>query len=295
MSSLEQLSRLINIEDITAITTKTATLSIPETLELMRDVNVESLNSDLTFWTKKQKVVVYVYVDKYDEWDSDVQLIKVDLTPAKKLIKGVPESVTTVWRDPESGTQLPFKTEAYIAEQRKLEKAEDERKKENENEVVRELNVIIQEDNDHFNNLPTVTDEPFTIIKGGRNNNCRYITLPKSFPYSKSSYGLLGDFYSKISGELCAVADFSGIAAINNGSLEVASRYLPLTIEENYTEEHIQALNKYNELYKTLEENGKFVKVVGFAIESLSYYDEIGTLDEFAEKLRNELKALSKV
>lgn len=290
MSSLKELSRLINIEDITAITTNTVALSIPETLKLMGDVDVESLNTDLTFWTKDQKV----FVDGYGEWDSEVQFMRISLIPPKDLIEGIPESVTTVWEDPESGKRLPFKTEAYYDKLRKKEKAEDELKKENANKVIRDLNVQIEEDKNYFNNLPTVKDEPFTIIKGGLNNNCRYITLPKSFPYSKSSYGLLGNFYSEISEESCAAVDFSGIAVINNGDLEVVSRYLPSNIEENYTEEHIQALNKRNELYETSEENGKLVKIIGFAIESLDYR-ELGTLDEVAKKLKDELKKLNKM
>ena len=294
MSSLEQLKRLINVEDITAITTKDAMLSIPETLELMSDVNVESLNSDLTFWTKKQKVVVYVYEDKYDEWDSEIELMKVDLTPSKGLIKGTPESVTTVWEDPKSGKHLPFKTEAYYHKQIEREKIKFERAKAAEEKVVEELIKKTKKDEAYFNSLSTVKAEPFTIIKGGRNNNCRYVIVPKNYPYSRSTYGLLDDFYNEVSPESRAVIDFSGIAANKNGVLEVAARYLPSNVEEHYTKEHRQATIKHNELYETLEEKGKFVKIIGFSIESLSY-NELGTLDEVAEKLRNELKALSEV
>lgn len=292
MSSLEQLKRLINVEDITAITTKEATLSIPETLELMSDVNVESLNSDLTFWTKKEKVIVYE--DKYDEWDSEVQLMKVNLTPSKGLIKGVPESVTEVWKDPDSGKTFPFKTKAYNDEQTKREKDRAERVKKAEKKNIEYINAKIEKDGNYFNSLNPVEEEPFAIIKGGRNNNCRYIILPKDYPYSRSTYGLLDDFYNKVSPESRAVIDFSGIAANKNGVLEVAARYLPLNVEEHYTKEHRQATIKHNELYETLEEKGKFVKIIGFSIESLSY-NELGTLDEVAEKLRNELKALNEV
>lgn len=294
MSSLEQLKRLINVEDITAITTKEATLSIPETLELMSDVNVESLNSDLTFWTKKEKIIVYVYEDKYDEWNSEVQLMKVNLTPSKGLIKGVPESVTNVWEDPESGKSLPFKTDAYYHKQIELEKIKFERAKAAEEKAVEELNAKNKKDENYFNSLKTVEEEPFTIIKGGRNNNCRYVIVPKDYPYSRSTYGLLNDFYNKVSPESRAVIDFSGIAANKNGKLEIAARYLPLNVEEHYTKERRLATIKHNELYDKLEENSKFVKVIGFSIESLNY-NELGTLDEVAEKLRDELKALSEV
>lgn len=289
MNSLEELKRLIDIESITAITTHSASLSIKETLELMDEIDVNNLNADLTFWTKDEKVVVY---ETEDDWGTDIELVRVSLKPSKSLIKGTPESVTDVWLDPKSGRYLPFKTKSYHEKEKAVKEARDKRAKENERRLIRDLNMKIERNKVYYENLPSIKDEPFTIIKGGDGDNCRYITLPKDFPFSKTTYGLMGDFYSNIDSELLRVIDFSGIAANDNGNLKVMGRYVPSVIKENHSDSRKGAFKKYDELYETLENNGKIVKVVGFCIETLSYI-KIGTLDEVAEKLREELKALS--
>ena len=68
MNALEELKRLIDIESITTITTHSASLSIKETLELMDEVDVNNLNTDLTFWTKDEKIVVY---ETEDDWGTE--------------------------------------------------------------------------------------------------------------------------------------------------------------------------------------------------------------------------------
>ena len=56
MNSLEELKILIDIESITAITTNSASLSIKETLELMDEVDVNNLNTDLIFVGQTLKI-----------------------------------------------------------------------------------------------------------------------------------------------------------------------------------------------------------------------------------------------
>lgn len=289
MNSLEELKRLIDIESITAITTHSASLSIKETLELMDEVDVNNLNTDLTFWTKDEKVVVD---ETEDDWGTDIELVRVSLKPSKSLIKGTPESVTDVWQDPKSGKYLPFKTKSYHEKEKAVKEARDKRAKENERRLVRDLNMRIERNNEYFSNLSKVEEEPFTIIKGGTGGNCRYITLPKSFPISNESYGLIGEFYNGIKSDLRMAVDFSGFASMNGDKLEAAARYAPSIIEEYYSEERVDALNKHDDLYERLESDGQIVKIVGFCIESISRR-ELGTLDEVAEKLREELRALS--
>lgn len=289
MNSLEELKRLVDIESITTITTHAASLSIKETLELMDGVSLDNLNTDLTFWTKDQKVVVY---ETEDDWGTEIELVSVSLKPAKGLIKGTPESVTDVWQDPESGKYLPFKTKSCHEKEKADKDARDARAKEDERRLVRDLNMRIERINEQFSNLPKVEEAPFTIIKGGIGENCRYITLPRNFPVSKTTYGLIGEFYNGMNSDLRGAVDFSGFASINGGKLEASVRYAPPTIEEHYSEERVDALNKYNDLYEKLENDGQIVKIVGFCIETLSYR-EMGTLDEVAEKLREELRALS--
>lgn len=289
MNSLEELKRLIDIESITAITTNSASLSIKETLELMDEVNISNLNTDLTFWTKDQKVVVY---ETEDDWGTEIELVSVSLKPSKGLIKGTPESVTDVWQDPESGKYLPFKTKSYYEKEKADKEARAERAKENERRLVRDLNMKIEKNNEYFSNLPKVEEAPFTIIKGGIGGNCRYITLPRSFPVSNGAYLLIGEFYSDMNSDLRRAVDFSGFASMAGGELEASVRYAPPTIEEYYSEERIDALNKFDDLYKKLENDGQIVKIVGFCIETLSYR-EMGTLDEVAEKLVTELKKLN--
>ena len=289
MNSLEELKILIDIESITAITTNSASLSIKETLELMDGVNISNLNKELTFWTKDQKVVVY---ETEDDWGTEVELVSVSLKPSKSLIKGTPESVTDVWQDPKSGRYLPFKTKYYHEKEKADKVARDERAKENERRLVRDLNMRTERINEQFSNLPKVEETPFTIIKGGIGENCRYITLPKSFPISNESYWLIGEFYNGMNSDIRRAVDFSGFASMTYGKLEATFRYVPPIIEESYSEERVDALNKYNDLYKKLENDGKIVKIVGFCIESLSG-EELGTLDEVAEKLVTELKKLN--
>ena len=289
MNSLEELKSLVDIESITAITTNSASLSIKETLELMDGVNLDNLNKELTFWTKDQKVVVY---ETEDDWGTEVELVSVSLKPSKGLIKGTPESVTDVWQDPKSGRSLPFKTKSYHEKEKADKAARDAKAKEDERRLVRDLKMKIKKNNEYFSNLPKVEEAPFTIIKGGIGENCRYITLPRNFPVSKTTYGLTGEFYNHMNSDLCRVVDFSGFASMDGGKLEASVRYAPPAIEEYYSEERIDALNKFDDLYKKLENDGQIVKIVGFCIETLSYRG-MGTLDEVAEKLREELRALS--
>lgn len=291
MNALKELKDLINIEKITAITTSTANLSINETLELMKNVNIEDLNVDLTFWTKDDKVIVE---EVEDEWSLDeLILVKHSLKPEKGLVKGVPESVTKVWKDPETGKAFPFKTNAYHDREMKKKEEKEKLDRQRDEDFVNQVISKTEANKAHFENLSTIENNPFTIIEGGYGNRCRYITLPKDFPFSEFSYGLIGEFYSGMDKELRNVVDLSGIAIVNDyGELEVVSRYAPLEIKENYPDKKINALKNYNELYSSLAKDGKIVKVVGFCAETISY--NMGTLDEVAENLRNELMSISK-
>lgn len=289
MNSLEELKSLVDIESITAITTNSASLSIKETLELMDGVSLDNLNTELTFWTKDQKVVVY---ETEEDWGTEIELVRVSLKPSKGLIKGTPESVTDVWQDPESGKYLPFKTKSCHEKEKADKDAREARAKKDERRLLRNLDMRIERITEQFSTLPKVQEAPFTIIKGGFGENCRYITLPKNFPISKTAYGLIGEFYNGMNSDLRGAVDFSGFASMNGGKLEASVKYAPQSIEEHYSEERVDALNKYNDLYEKLENDGKIVKVVGFCIETMRH-SEMGTLDEVAEKLREELRALS--
>lgn len=289
MNAFEELEKLIAIEKITAITTRSASLSIPETLELMKDTSVTNLITDLTFWAKDEKIII----DEYeDEWDTDIELVRVSLKPNRKLVKGTPESVTETWLDPETRKHLPFKTDEYHVKQKELKEANAKRRAEDEKRFIQDVRDQAARLERYYANLPVVEVEPFTIIKGGiGGDSCRYITLPNDFPASLSSLALMGEFYSEVSKELRRVIDFVGYAGMERDKLETIGRYQPTTRRADDTVERTQALDKHEEVHKVAESDGRIVKVVGFCIERLIGLD-LGTLDEVAEKLKVELQKL---
>ena len=293
MNAFEELEKLIAIEKITAITTHSTSLSIPETLELMKDTSVMNLITDLTFWTKDEKIII----DEYeDEWNTDIELIKISLKPNKNLVKGTPESVIETWLDPKTRKHLPFKTDEYHAKQKELKEANAKRRAENEKKFIQEVRDRTVKLERYYANLPVVEADPFTIIKGGFNDNCRYITLPSDFPASASSIALMNDYYSKMNNKLRRVIDFIGYAGMENGRLETINRYRPMPRHADDSVERTQAFDKYEEVHRVAESDGRIVKVVGFCIESLTGLAlaglDLGTLDEVAEKLKVELEKL---
>ena len=153
MNALRNLKELINIGDITAITTSTSSISIPETLELMKEVNVDTLNGDLVFWTNDVKVIIE---EENDDWGTEVTLSTINLKPDKSLVEGIPESVTKVWKDPETGKHLPFKTEAYHAKQRELESVKNKQAKEAEKKHVQYIIDKTEENKGYFESLPAI-------------------------------------------------------------------------------------------------------------------------------------------
>ena len=285
MNAFKSLERLINVEDITTITTNAMELTIPETMELMKEVIVENLLDDLVFWTKDEKVVIEYVMD--DWGDTDKELVLISLKPPKNLIKGTPESLVDTWQDPETGKNLPCKRE-------KLEK-------EREIAHIKEIIDVTNKNKEYFETLPVTEFEPFTIFEGGtftifeggnRNYNCRYVTLPRHFDASKSPYGLLGDFYEEVDKDVKKLVDYVGYAIKEHGRLVPIGRYSLAQRNKEDSEELRKAKDYQEQVWEDAENNGKIVKIIGVSVESVMY-SKIGTLQGVAEKLQDEMKKLS--
>ena len=287
MNAFKSLERLINVEDITTITTHAMELTIPETLELMKEVIEENLLVDLVFWTKDEKVVVE---NVMDDWgDTNKELVSISLKPSKNLIKGTPESLVDTWQDPETGKNLPFKTESYLEKLREDERKREKMEKEREMAHIKEIIEVTNKNKEYFETLPVTEFEPFTIFEGGSNNNCRYVTLPRDFDASKSPYGLLGDLYEEVDKEVRKLVDYVGYAIKEHGRLVTIGRYSLAQRNKEDSEELRKAKDYQEQVWEDAENNGKIVKVVGVSIESVMF-SEKGTLQEVAEKLQDEMK-----
>lgn len=299
MNAFKSLERLINVEDITTITTNAMELTIPETLELMKEVIEENLLVDLVFWTKDEKVVVE---NAMDDWgDTHKELVSISLKPPKNLIKGTPESLVDTWQDPETGKNLPFKTESYLEKLREDERKREKKEKEQEIEFIKEIIDVTNKNKEYFETLPVTEFEPFTIFEGGtftnleggnRNYNCRYVTLPRHFDASKSKFGLEGDFYEEVDKDVRKLADYVGYAIKEHGRLVPIGMYSLAKRNKEDSEELRKAKDYQEQVWEDAENNGKIVKIVGVSVDSVMY-SEKGTLQEVAEKLQDEMKKLS--
>lgn len=299
MNAFKSLERLINVEDITTITTNAMELTIPETMELMKEVIVENLLIDLVFWTKDEKVVVE---NVMDDWgDTHKELVSISLKPSKNLIKGTPESLVDTWQDPETGKNLPFKTDSYFEKLREDERKREKKEKEREIAHIKEIIDVTNKNKEYFETLPVTEFEPFTIFEGGtftileggnRNYNCRYVTLPRHFDASKSKFGLEGDFYEEVDKDVRKLADYVGYAIKEHGRLVPIGMYSLAKRNKEDSEELRKAKDYQEQVWEDAENNGKIVKIVGVSVDSVMY-SEKGTLQEVAEKLQDEMKKLS--
>lgn len=299
MNAFKSLERLINVEDITTITTNAMELTIPETMELMKEVIVENLLDDLVFWTKDEKVVVEYVMD--DWGDTDKELVSISLKPPKNLIKGTPESLVDTWKDPETGKYLPFKTEPYLEKLREDERKREKWEKEREIALIKEIIEVTNKNKEYFETLPVTEFEPFTIFEGGtftifeggnRNYNCRYVTLPRDFDASKSKFGLVGDFYEEVDKDVKKTVDYVGYAIKEHGRLVPIGMYSLAQRNKEDSEELRKAKDYQEQVWEDAENNGKIVKIVGMSVESVMF-SEKGTLQGEAEKLQDEMKKLS--
>lgn len=290
MNAFKSLERLINVEDITTITTNAMELTIPETMELMKEVIVENLLDDLVFWTKDEKVVIEYVMD--DWGDTDKELVSISLKPSKNLIKGTPESLVDTWKDPETGKYLPFKTESYLEKLREDERKREKWEKEREIALIKEIIEVTNKNKEYFETLPVTEFEPFTIFEGGNNNNCRYVTLPIHFEASKSQFGLESDFYEEVDKDVKKLVDYVGYAIKEHGRLVPIGRYSIAQRNKEDSEELRKAKDYQEQVWEDAENNGKIVKIVGVSVDSVMY-SEKGTLQEVAEKLQDEMKKLS--
>ena len=298
MNAFKSLERLINVEDITTITTHAMELTIPETMELMKEVIVENLLVDLVFWTKDEKVVVE---NAMDDWgDTHKELVSISLKPSKNLIKGTPESLVDTWQDPETGKNLPFKTESYLEKLREDERKREKKEKEQEIEFIKEIIDVTNKNKEYFETLPVTEFEPFTIFEGGtftileggnRNYNCQYVTLPRHFDASKSKYGLEGDFYEEVDKDVRKLADYVGYAIKEHGRLVPIGMYSLAKRNKEDSEELSKAKDYQEQVWEDAENNGKIVKIVGVSVDSVMY-SKIGTLQGATEELQDEMKKL---
>lgn len=207
MPTIEELKELIDLKEIKKITLGDVELDIEKTLELMEETPIEYIFEDLEIWCKDFKIVIICEeIGGYDFDYDEYYFKKINLKP-KTTIKVVPESLKRTWTDPETGKQLPVRTKAYYEKQKQDEIANVKMMEERFKAVEEKINKKAEE-------ASVYIFEPFTVIKGGLYNNCRYITLPEEFEMPNDDLMCLSqEFYSKMNDAKVGSINFVGVAA----------------------------------------------------------------------------------
>lgn len=275
-TAYDELQDIVDINDITKITLDEIELEKEATFELMNKIEIDEMIDGIVFWTSNSRIDKAVDYGCYE--DDDEQLcFKEKKLKQKTKIKVMPKSLTQLWKDPETGMNLPLKTKAYLDEEKKrtetLQKAIEENNKRN---YERAKNVIEKqlEETEEFE------FEPFTIIEGGEFNRCRYITLPKDFPIPNTDY-YLGDtqFYRNMKLTEKYV-DFVGLAGMKNNKPCILFKYALNSLKDTKDLQDlvIDAIDKH-----------KFTPVLGISQEIIGGKDLDDVIQEIKIELENKL------
>lgn len=277
-TAYDYLTAEVNPEEITKVTLNELEFDVKKTLELMKETDIDVLFDDLVFWTKNARYDRAIEYDHYGDKTIYFQERKIKQKTKKKI---VPDSLVEMWTDPVTQERLPFKTKAYLKEE---EKYRIQTKK----EEIKYRKEKFQELKDRVNEYIRLSEkskiEPLTIIVGGRNDVCRYITLPQSFPMPKSStfYLRLEDFYKNMNKDIFYYIDFAGIAGVMDGKLQPLFRFGESTLAMFIESER----NEIKRLINNAIKDGKFAIVVGISEVSAGALD-VGMA---AEKVVEEFK-----
>lgn len=106
--------KVVKSEEIKKITINNIELDKDKTLELMKETTINNILEELIFWTE------YFWVEKGYKYTGGLcpYYKKTRIKPEIE-IKVVPESIQTLWKEPETGKGFPLKTKAYLEEEKK--------------------------------------------------------------------------------------------------------------------------------------------------------------------------------
>lgn len=273
-AAYDDLRAVINPKDIIKITLGEVELEKYTTFELMTEIEIKDIVDDLVFWTKDSRIDK---IKEYDyEEDHSFAYYKATKLEQKTKIKVYPDSLKKLWKDPETGLYLPLKTKAYLKEEKKKEKIRQKEIEEHNKATYKRIKNMIEEKIKETKNFKF---EPFTIIKGGMYNDCRYITLPKNFPIPNSDYYLdTTKFYRKMT-KTTKYVDFVGLAGIKNNKPCVLFRYALNSWED---------IKDLKELVDNAIKENKFTPVIGVSQEMIGERDLDAIIQEIKKELENE-------
>lgn len=274
-TAYDELQDIVDINEITKITLDEIELEKEATFELMNKIEIDEMIDGIVFWTSNSRIDKIVDYNDYDYDYGEVQICfkETKLTQKTKL-KLIPKSLTTLWRDPETGMDLPLKTKAYLDEEKKKEEIrQKEIARYNQEKYDRAKNVIKKqlEETEEFE------FEPFTIIEGGDFNRCRYITLPEDFPMPNADYYLGSTQFYRNMKLTKKYIDFVGLAGMKNHKPCILFKYALNSLKDakDLQDLVIDAINKH-----------KFTPVLGISQEIIGGQD----LDKVIQEIKKELE-----
>lgn len=271
-TAYDYLIEEVELEEITKITLNELELELDvnKTLELMKEIKIEDIFSDLTIWTKTSR---FDRITGYDEFGDEQTYFKETKLKPNTKIKVTPESLKELWKDPETGERLPFKTKAYLKEEKRKEEI---RQKEIEEYNKKQYEHAKNRIEAQLKEVEQFEFKPFTIIEGGRFNRCRYITLTEDFPIPKSDYCVDNTEFYKGMEKTRKYVDFVGLAGMKNNEPCILFKY---ALDSLKNAKDLQKL-----VNQAIKEN-KFTLVLGISQESICRKD----LDVAIEEIREEL------
>ena len=275
-TAYDELQDIIDISKITKITLDEIELDKEATFELMKEIEIDDMLSDIVFWTKDSRIDKIV---DYADYDYDYGTIRFEETKLKQKtkIKVVPESLIKTWKDPETGMNLPVKTKAYLKEEKKrVEMLQKEIEENNKRNYERTKNLI----ETRLKEIEKFEFEPFTIIEGGDFNRCRYITLPKTFPMPNTDYYLGNTKFYKNMKKANEYVNFVGLAGMKNNKPCILFRYALNSLKN--------AKDLQDLVNNAISEN-EFTPVLGISEESIYRTDLDTAIQEIKKELENEL------
>lgn len=273
-TAYDELKDVIDINKITKITLDEIELEKEATFKLMKEIETEDIFDGIVFWTKDSRIDK---VKEYDYYGDEEIYFEETKLKQKTNVKVIPESLVQLWKDPETKMHLPLKTKAYLKEEKKKEEIrQKEIEESNERNYERVKNLIGMQ----LKETEKFEFEPFTIIKGGDFDRCRYITLPKTFPIPKYSHDLYFDKFYENMAQAKNYVDFAGLAGIKNNKPCILFGY------------SADSLNNAKDLQdlvnKAIKEN-KFTPVLGISQEAIGGKDLDRVIQEIKNELENEL------
>lgn len=131
---------------------------------------------------------------------------------------------------------------------------------------------------EHLNEIEEFEFKPFTIIEGGRYNDCRYVTLPTNFPVPKSAYYLGSDKFYKNFETTTNYVDFVGLIGMKNNRPCILCRYALNTLLNT---------GDLKELVTKAIRQNKFTLVLGISKENACGKDLNDIIHQIKEELEN--------